>query len=140
MRCNFLARPELHPVVTTGNAYGGNVYAMRNTTPHPFKTPPLRLFLKQWRQHRDKMSQQRLAEIIGSTKATISRIENGKQNWDQEFLQLAAEALRCEPPDLLMRDPTRPDALWSLVDSIKSEPVRQKAADYIQGLKDGTGG
>lgn len=101
--------------------------------PHP-KPQPIKLFLREWRQYRDGMTQERLAEAIGTTKATISRIESGKQNWDQEFLQLAAKVLSCDPQDLIVRDPTKPDALWSVVDGLKSLPKREQAARLIKAL------
>lgn len=107
---------------------------------HPFPKPqPLALHLKAWRQHRG-LSQERLAERIGTTAATISRIESRKQNWDQEFLRIAADALSCSPADLMMRDPTGPDPMWSIYDQLKPAQ-RAQAVAVIKALKDtGTDG
>lgn len=94
---------------------------------------PIALHLKAWRKHRG-LSQEQLAERIGTTTATISRIENAKQNWDQEFLRLAADELRCMPQDLLMRDPTDHEGLWSIWDQL--QPVeRLQAVEIIKTIK-----
>jgi transcriptional regulator with XRE-family HTH domain len=43
-----------------------------------------------------KLSQQDLADATGMTKASVSRIESGDQNYDAEFLHLAARRLGCD--------------------------------------------
>jgi transcriptional regulator with XRE-family HTH domain len=97
------------------------------------KHMPLRLYLKEWRKFRG-FSQERLAEVIGTTKATVSRIENLKQNWDQEFLQLAADALRCAPGDLLMRDPSQHEAIWSIWDQL-APLQREQVVEIAKTIK-----
>jgi transcriptional regulator with XRE-family HTH domain len=72
-----------------------------------------RWFLKEWRTHRG-LTQQQLADRLDTTKSVISALENGKQRWNQDIVELAAEALNCEPADLIVRDPTAPDAIWSI--------------------------
>lgn len=81
-------------------------------------------FFREWRQHRH-LTLEALAERIGMTHASVSRIERGLQKWDQEFLERAAEALACEPADLLIRDPSDPDGIWSLWDKAKPGTRRQ---------------
>lgn len=72
--------------------------------------------------------------MIGTTKATISRIENGKQNWDQQFLQLAAEALQCGPADLMMRDPSQTEGIWSIWETLA--PVqREQVVEIAKTIK-----
>jgi transcriptional regulator with XRE-family HTH domain len=61
--------------------------------------------LLEWRKHRD-FSQEELADRVGTTAATVSRLENGKQPYTQPLLELLAEALRCEPADIIMRPPS----------------------------------
>jgi len=61
-------------------------------------------FLRQWRKHRG-LSQERLAERIGTTKSRISELETGRERYNQDVLEMLADALECEPGDLLMRDP-----------------------------------
>jgi transcriptional regulator with XRE-family HTH domain len=77
-----------------------------------------RTFFKQWRHHRN-LSQERLAERLETSVASISRIEAGKQPYTQDFLEALAVALQTDPASLIMRDPTEPDALWSLWDNAK---------------------
>ena len=61
-------------------------------------------FLAQWRQYRD-LSQEDLADLLGTSGATISRVESGQRPYSQDFLEAAAEALGCTPADILSRDP-----------------------------------
>jgi DNA-binding XRE family transcriptional regulator len=86
-------------------------YGQQSSTAPQAEADPLHL--RGWRKFRE-LSQAELGERIGVSDATISRIEKGEQNWDQEFLKAAAEVLRCDPVDLLMRDPSQPGAVWSI--------------------------
>ena len=76
---------------------------------HMAKSPPP-LFLRDWRKERG-LTQEQLAERLHITKASISRLESGKQGWDGIFLEAAAEALNCTPADLIRRRPGDPDAI-----------------------------
>lgn len=82
-----------------------------------------RHFIYEWRKHRE-LTQTQLAERIGITKSYLSKIETGKKRYDQPFLEAAAEVLRVAPADLLMRDPSDPDGLWSIYDQL--QPVERK--------------
>ena len=135
--CNELASPKLHGELTTSRWPRATFYPMRNKANPKLGMQPIPLHLKGWRVHRT-LSQERLAEMIGTTKATISRIENRKQNWDQAFLQAAADALRCEPRDLMIRDPSQPNALWTIYDQL-SAPEREQAIRLITALHDTRG-
>ena len=75
-------------------------------------------YIKEWRKHRS-LTQLQLAERIGIDKGYVSKIENGKRRYDQPFLEAAAEVLRCEPADLIMRDPSDPDGIWSVWDTLR---------------------
>lgn len=68
-----------------------------------------RTFIKEWREFRDNMSQERLAELIGGTKASVSRVESRKGGYTQDFLEAVADALGCHVADLLTRLPTEDD-------------------------------
>lgn len=76
-----------------------------------------RHFIREWRKHRG-YSQEQLADRIGINRAHLSKIETGSRKYDEEFLELAAVALRCAPVDLLIRDPSDPDGLWSIYDQL----------------------
>lgn len=76
-----------------------------------------RWFLKEWRTFRG-LTQQQLADRLDTTKSVISALENGKQRWNQDILELAAEALNCDPVDIIVRDPTAPEPIWSIWDRV----------------------
>lgn len=72
-----------------------------------------RHFIREWREFRE-LSQQQLADIIGTTKTSISRIENLKQGYTQEFLEACADALGTHASILLMRPPLKRDREMAL--------------------------
>ena len=57
----------------------------------------------------------------------LSNIETGKQPYTQENLEAIADALRCEVIDLLIRDPSEPEGIWTLWE-------RAKPADRVRIL------
>lgn len=81
-------------------------------------------FLKQWRKHRG-YTQDRLAEMTGLSAPYISQLERGTRQYTQELLELFAEHLRCSPPDLIIRDPSDPEGMWSMWDGLKPVERRQ---------------
>lgn len=92
-----------------------------------------RHFIKEWRKHRG-LTQDQLAERIGLDRAYLSKIESGKRRYDQPFLEAAAVALQCEPADLIVRDPTDPDGIWSVWDDL--QPVqRAQVVEIARTLK-----
>jgi transcriptional regulator with XRE-family HTH domain len=98
-----------------------------------FKQPRFRpTFIKQWRKKKG-WNQGKLADAIGVSTATISQIENGETGYKQEHLEAIAEALGCLPADLLMRNPTDPEAIWSLWESAKPAQ-RKQIIGIIKGL------
>ena len=90
-------------------------------------------FLKQWRKHRG-LTQDQLAERAGLSKPFLSQLENGKRQFTHETLVVLADALRCEPADLIMRDPSDPDGLWSIYDQL-SAPQRRQVVEIAKTLK-----
>jgi len=98
------------------------------------------IFLRQWREYRG-LSQERLAGRIGISKGQLSKIEKGNRQYTQDFLEAAAEALECSPADILMRDPTDPDGIWSIWDYAEPGEKRQivnVAKALIDAKKTGT--
>jgi transcriptional regulator with XRE-family HTH domain len=87
-----------------------------------------RLFLKQWRIYRG-LSQERLAMRLGTSKGHISNLEAGKARWNEDHLAAWADALDCDPVDLLIRNPTDPEGIWSIWDRVK--PVDRDTARRI---------
>lgn len=91
-----------------------------------------RHFLKEWRTFRG-LTMDRLADRLEISKATLSRLESGKQPYTQDTLEALADALSCEPADLIMRDPTSPGAIWSLWE--KASPAqRQQIESVVRAL------
>jgi len=66
--------------------------------------PRARHFLREWRKARN-LSQQALADKIGATKQSLSRIELHEQPYNQDTLELLAEALGTTPAGLLTGPP-----------------------------------
>lgn len=86
-----------------------------------------RFYLREWRTYRN-LTQERLAERVGVTKQHVSDLERQRRQYNQGLLEAFAEALACDPADLLMRNPTAPEAIWSIWDQIP-------AVDRDQALK-----
>ena len=91
-----------------------------------------RHFIRQWRKYRG-LTQEQLAERIGIARSYLTKIERGDRRYDQPFLEHAAEALRCEPGDLVMRDPTTAESLWSVWERL-TPPERAQAVAVIEAL------
>jgi len=67
-----------------------------------------RHFIREWRDFRG-LTQEELAEMLDTTKASISRIEALKQGYTQDFLEACADALGTHVSVLLSRQPTDAD-------------------------------
>ena len=87
--------------------------------------PPHRLtFIRQWRVAKS-MTLEALAERVGEkiggmTHASLSRIERGLQPYSQPILEAIADELTGgDVASLLMRDPSDPNAIWSIWDQAK---------------------
>jgi transcriptional regulator with XRE-family HTH domain len=83
-----------------------------------------RHFIRAWRVHRG-LTQEQLADRLDTTKANISRIENLRQGYTQDFLEACAEALRTDAASLIIRDPSEPEGIWSIWDQAKPGQRRQ---------------
>jgi transcriptional regulator with XRE-family HTH domain len=94
------------------------------------QAPPLKLFLAEWRERRG-LSQDQLAERIGTTKASVSRWEGGKRDVTGEVLSSIAWALNLSPIQLFRH----PDEL-SLDEMLAAAPptLRRKALALVRTL------
>lgn len=92
---------------------------------------PLKVHIALWREHRG-LSQQQLADRLGTTDVTISRWETGKRQPDINAQAAIAEALNIEMADLF-RLPTTPSADALLRD--QPQEVRDQAIRLIQALR-----
>lgn len=90
--------------------------------------------IRAWREHRG-LTLERLAERVDSTAATISRIERGQRPYSQPLLEALAEALGCEPSDLVMRQPRSKDdiEIWSVIEGLGHDE-RRRALQVLKAL------
>lgn len=93
-----------------------------------------RWFLRAWRKDR-RLTLDQLAARVDSTGATISRLERGLQPYSQPLLEALAEALNCQPADLIMRPPGAADRLLAVLAGMTPESQKQALA-VVQALKD----
>lgn len=97
----------------------------------PKKAPYRRTFLRQWREYRN-LTQDQAADRIGVDRSHLSKIENGREPYNQSFLEAAAIAYLCDPPDILMRNPLDKSAVWTLIDAVKTTtPATQKQIQAV---------
>lgn len=73
-----------------------------------------RTFLKHWRKHRE-MTLEAAADKLDMSAAQLSRIENARQPYTQDMLELAAQVYETDVASLLFRDPKSSDALWGAI-------------------------
>lgn len=74
----------------------------------PKSGKPFRIYFREWREKRG-FTQEQIAERIETTKATVSRMETGKVQYNRGYVEALAGALAIEP-DQLFRDPEQPSA------------------------------
>src|SRR3954467_4490243 len=91
--------------------------------------------LIEWREAK-KLSQEQLAEAIGTSKATISRLEGGQRGLSQKWLEKLAVALDCQPGQLLASPdaanrPTGPTV--PLIDTVQASNWGLVADPYAKG-------
>lgn len=88
-------------------------------------------FLREWRKARN-LTQARLGDRVNKDPSIISRLERGEIPYSQEWLEALADALNCEPGDLLRPPPTETDL--DAYDILRSVPPAKKP-DAIRILK-----
>jgi transcriptional regulator with XRE-family HTH domain len=76
--------------------------------------------LKEWREHR-QMTQEQLAELIGTNKGQIAKLETGRQRMNDDWLNSIAKALAAAPRQL-MASPDAP-TLDDLIEGTTREEV-----------------
>lgn len=63
---------------------------------------PITWYLREWMAARGVAKQSEMMELTGWSKATMSQLYNGKQDYSPKIIADAARALHCEPFELLM--------------------------------------
>ncbi len=69
---------------------------------------PARVYLREWMEYRGLNAEQ-LAGRLETSKSVISKLVNGRQRYNQDWLEAIAYALDCEVSDLY-RPPDAPTA------------------------------
>jgi transcriptional regulator with XRE-family HTH domain len=72
-------------------------------------------FLREWRKESGK-TLVAVAEHLHMSHSQLSRIERGDQPYNQELLEALADLYMCDVVDLLIRDPSDPNGMWSVWD------------------------
>ena len=105
------------------------------------KKPLRKTYIRDWRRH-NNLTLAKLVERldvmydIKTTEATLSRTETGKQEYTQQLLEALADALGCEPADLLMRPPGNSDDIRLVWTQLTPEN-QKRALEIIRVLKAG---
>lgn len=96
-----------------------------------------RTFLREWRKHRHK-TLEAVADHLHMSHSQLSRIERQQQPYNQELLEALADLYRCDVVDLIIRDPSDPEGMWTLWE--KAQPgERQQIRSVAEALlKTGT--
>ncbi|CAN5477893.1 hypothetical protein BH10PSE7_BH10PSE7_15170 [soil metagenome] len=109
---------------TTGGARVAKIETMpakKITKIHTKNRRQSRIYLREWLEHRG-LTAEALAARIDASKGVISKLENGVQRYNQDWLERIAWALNCEVRDLF-----RPPS-----DLVKDEQLREAARAFLQ--------
>jgi len=97
---------------------------------------PVRTYFKEWRDWKG-WSQQELADRIGTSKQTVSRVETGERDWGKGYLEAFAHVIGCpNPTDPITRPPNAPITLDDMVRDLPVEK-RTQVIDFIEFVKTG---
>jgi transcriptional regulator with XRE-family HTH domain len=100
-----------------------------------FKKPRPRYFFREWRKYRN-LTQEDLASRIGVSAPAISQLERGVQGFTNSTLEALADALSCEPGDLLSVNPFKDGEVVDLMRLI-NEKNRDQAIRVLRALAAG---
>jgi len=128
-----------------------NVHTMHtNRKPH---------YLREWREYRNYTLERAAAALeevsqraeflvpdrkrpVGTTHQNLGKIERGTVPYSQTLLEMLAEVYGTDPGSLIMRDPTRPEAIFSIWENLS--PAKQAEAisflSFLAERRDGTNG
>lgn len=97
--------------------------------------------IRAWREHRN-LTLERLADRVRElglpiTPSSLSRIERRVQPYSQPVIEVLAEALRCEPSDLVVRQPPSEDEvkLYAIIKTMPP-PARHQALRVLKALSE----
>jgi transcriptional regulator with XRE-family HTH domain len=91
--------------------------------------------LKAWRKH-NRMTQEKLAEKVGTTKSVISDLERGVVQLSGKWLRRLAPALKTQPGHLLDYDPSELDNdiidIWSHIDAKDRDQATRVLRSFVR--------
>lgn len=97
-----------------------------------------RNYLRQWRE-KAKLSQEELAEKVGTTKSVVSLLENEKRPLSSKWLRKFAEALGTTPGRILDVNPEEANAdvldIWDHIRA-KDRPTAIRVLRSLTGTND----
>jgi transcriptional regulator with XRE-family HTH domain len=96
-------------------------------------------FIREWRKHRG-LTLERLADRIGVSTGALSQLERGDVGYTQPMLEALAEALSCEPADLITYSPKAVEDLRRIWAGIPEERQEQALKVLQAFMRDGTSG
>ncbi|MDF9791422.1 transcriptional regulator with XRE-family HTH domain [Methylorubrum extorquens] len=70
-------------------------------------------FLRQWRKFRG-LTLATVGDEVGMDGTNLGRIEKGEVPYSQDLLEALADLYGCEISDLLIRDPSDTQGIWSI--------------------------
>ncbi|MFG1302681.1 helix-turn-helix transcriptional regulator [Xanthobacter autotrophicus] len=79
-----------------------------------------RHFIREWRKFRH-LTQEQVAARVDMSRENYSRVERGLIPYSQDALEQIADALSCEPGDLLGRDPFKEGDVVDLLRLIREK-------------------
>lgn len=109
-----------------------HAYMGKRPAPHRKPAAYRRTFIRQWREYRDRTLED-VADKIGITHASLSRIERGLHPYSQPILEKLAHELGADVPSLLARDPSDPEHIWGIWDQAKTGE-RQMIVDIARTI------
>lgn len=89
-------------------------------------------YLRQWRKFRH-LTLAGVGAEIGMDGTNLGRIEKGEVPYSQDLLELLADLYGCEVSDLLVRDPSDPEGIWSIWEQAKPA-MRQQIVRVAKAL------
>lgn len=92
-------------------------------------------FIRAWRKFRH-LTLDRLSERVGVTIGSLSQLEKGQIGYTQPMLEALADALYCEPADLIMRPPGVENGVkLHIPDELAETWSKIPQTDRVQALK-----
>lgn len=132
--CNFEVKRDLRPVAL-------HSYAGRSTMASMEKK---RQYFREWRKHRHFTQDQVVDRLkafddplIAATGASLSRLENGHQIYNERILEALADIYTCEPWELIGRHPGKEGLVVDLV-RVLDERKQAQVAAFLKALETGS--